>query len=95
MEGLQQVRAVTFAAVTRLRTSRTVAYLSTRLSAGVMVILVAYCLRALPQTHPMRMLAALFALTVTIGLHLWRRNGLLSIMGGTLVNVALASTVVQ
>jgi branched-subunit amino acid transport protein AzlD len=33
------------------------------------------------------------ALAVTIGLHLWRRNALLSILGGTIVNVLLASTV--
>ena len=85
------LRALPFAAMTRLRASRTVAYLSTRLPAGVMVILVAYCLRALPQAPPTRILAPLAALTTTIGLHLWRRNALLSIMGGTLVNVALTS----
>lgn len=66
-------------------------YLSTRLPAGVMVILLIYCLRDLPLTHPERMLAPLLALATTIGLHLYRRNALLSILGGTAVHVALTS----
>ncbi len=66
-------------------------YLSTRMPAGVMVILLAYCLRGLPLTSH-RAFAPLAALAVTIGLHLWRRSALLSILGGTAVNVALAST---
>ncbi|WP_434097874.1 AzlD domain-containing protein [Streptomyces mirabilis] len=63
--------------------------------AGVMLILLAYCLRDLPLTHASTLapLTALTALTATVGLHLWRRNALLSILGGTAVHVALASTV--
>ncbi|MFE9654270.1 AzlD domain-containing protein [Micromonospora sp. NPDC006431] len=66
-------------------------YLSTRLPAGVMVILVAYCLRDLPLAGFTRALAPPLALTVTVGLHLWRHNALLSILGGTAVQVAIAS----
>lgn len=36
---------------------------------------------------------AVAALAFTIGIHLWRRNALLSILGGTAVHVILASTV--
>ncbi|MFK0290227.1 branched-chain amino acid transporter permease [Streptomyces sp. NPDC090442] len=86
------LRALPFAALAPLRASKTVQYLSSRMPAGVMVILVAYALRDLPVTQP-RALAPLAALAVTIGLHLWRRNALLSILGGTAVHVALASTV--
>ncbi|GGR08200.1 branched-chain amino acid transporter permease [Streptomyces netropsis] len=86
------LRALPFAALTPLRASRTVQYLSTRMPAGVMVILLAYCLRDLPLTHA-RTLAPLAALAVTVGLHLWRRNALLSILGGTAAHVVLASTV--
>jgi branched-subunit amino acid transport protein AzlD len=35
----------------------------------------------------------LVALGVTVALHAWRRNALISIVGGTLVNVLLLSTV--
>ncbi|MFE5170492.1 branched-chain amino acid transporter permease [Streptomyces sp. NPDC056634] len=86
------LRALPFAALAPLRASATVQYLSTRMPAGVMVILLAYCLRDLPVTQS-RAIAPLAALAVTIGLHLWRRNALLSILGGTAVHVILASTV--
>ncbi|MGW4894786.1 branched-chain amino acid transporter permease [Kitasatospora sp. NPDC004240] len=85
------LRALPFAALTPLRASRTLRYLSTRMPAGVMVILLAYCLRDLSPTHP-QALAPLVALAVTAGLHLWRRNALLSILTGTGAHVLLAST---
>ncbi|KOG36772.1 MULTISPECIES: branched-chain amino acid transporter permease [Streptomyces] len=85
------LRALPFAALAPLRSSATVRYLSTRMPAGVMVILLVYCLRDLPLTEP-DVLATLFALAVTIGLHLWRRDALLSILGGTAVHVLLANT---
>ncbi|MFH9085559.1 branched-chain amino acid transporter permease [Streptomyces sp. NPDC017673] len=86
------LRALPFAALMALRNSATVRYLSTRMPAGVMLILVVYCLRDLPLTDT-RSSAPPAALAVTVGLHLWRRNALLSILGGTAVHVALVSTV--
>ncbi|MFC9279125.1 branched-chain amino acid transporter permease [Streptomyces collinus] len=86
------LRALPFAALAPLRASTTVRYLSRRMPAGVMVILVLYCLRDLPVTEA-RAAAPLAALAVTAALHLWRRNALLSILGGTAVHVTLASTV--
>ncbi|MFF4835986.1 branched-chain amino acid transporter permease [Streptomyces sp. NPDC001315] len=85
------LRALPFTVLAPLRASRTVQYLGARMPAGVMVILFVYCLRDLPLPQP-RAAAPLAALAVTAGLHLWRRNALLSILGGTAVNVALAST---
>jgi branched-subunit amino acid transport protein AzlD len=86
------LRALPFAALAPLRASATVRFLSTRMPAGVMVILLVYCLHDLPVTET-RAAAPLAALAVTVGLHLWRRNALLSILGGTAVHVVLASTV--
>lgn len=86
------LRALPFAALTPLRESGTVQYLSTRMPAGVMLILVVYCLHDLPVTEA-RAAAPLAALAVTIGLHLWRRNALLSILGGTATHVILSSAV--
>jgi branched-subunit amino acid transport protein AzlD len=85
------LRALPFTALARLRASRTVHYLSARMPAGVMVILVVYCLRDLPHAEGTRALAPLLAFTATIGLHLWRRNALLSIVGGTAIHVVLVS----
>ncbi|MEV0279958.1 AzlD domain-containing protein [Streptomyces sp. NPDC050610] len=86
------LRALPFVALTPLRASKTVQYLSARVPAGVMIILLVYCLRDIPLTHAAS-LAPLIALAVTIGLHIWRRNALLSILCGTAVHVILASTV--
>ncbi|MEV7192902.1 AzlD domain-containing protein [Streptomyces sp. NPDC093510] len=86
------LRALPFAALVPLRESGTVQYLAARMPAGVMVILVLYCLRDLPLAGTSASAPAA-AVAVTVGLHLWRRNALLSILGGTAVHVALASTV--
>lgn len=88
------LRALPFAALTPLRESGTVRYLSTRMPAGVMVILLVYCLRDLPVTQP-RALAPVVALAATVGLHLWRRNALVSIFGGTAVHVLLAAALLS
>ncbi|MFD2470344.1 branched-chain amino acid transporter permease [Amycolatopsis silviterrae] len=86
------LRALPFAVLAPLRSSRTVRYLSTRMPAGVMVILLGYCLRDVSWTAPSA-LAPIVALAVTAGLHLWRRNAVLSIVGGTVVHVLMASFV--
>lgn len=85
------LRALPFTALAPLRASAVVGYLSARMPLGVMVILVAYTLRALPLAIPAQALPDILALTTTIGLHLWRRNAVLSILGGTAIH-ALAST---
>ncbi|MGW6008080.1 branched-chain amino acid transporter permease [Streptomyces sp. NPDC055210] len=86
------LRALPFAALAPLRASGTVQYLSSRMPAGVMIILVVYCLPDLSVAE-VRTVAPLAALAVTVGLHLWRRNALLSILGGTAVHVLLTSVV--
>jgi branched-subunit amino acid transport protein AzlD len=58
---------------------------------GVLVILLGYSVRDLPLGHPALALPTALALTVTVGLHLWRHNAVLSILGGTVVNVLLVS----
>lgn len=85
------LRALPFAALAPLRASGTVRYLSTRMPAGVMIILLVYCLHDLPVTEA-RATAPLTAIAVTVGLHLWRHNALLSIAGGTAVHVLMTST---
>jgi branched-subunit amino acid transport protein AzlD len=85
------LRALPFTALAPLRASAAVGYLSARMPLGVMVILIAYTLRAVPVADPVRAWPDTFALTVTIGLHLWRRNALFSILGGTATHAALAA----
>ena len=86
------LRALPFTALAPLRSSAAVGYLSTRMPLGVMMILLAYTLRNLPLADPARALPDFLALAATVALHLWRRNAVLSILGGTTIYVALASS---
>ncbi|MFI5793476.1 branched-chain amino acid transporter permease [Streptomyces sp. NPDC051677] len=86
------LRALPFTLLAPLRASGTVQYLSTRMPAGVMVILLVYCLRDVSMSVS-GAVAPLAALSATVGLHLWRRSALLSILAGTAVYVVLTSTV--
>jgi branched-subunit amino acid transport protein AzlD len=83
------------AALTPLRASTVVDYLSTRMPVGVMVILAVYTLRDFSPAAPYQALATTLALAATLGLHLWRHNAVLSILGGTAVHVTLASTLLS
>jgi branched-subunit amino acid transport protein AzlD len=89
------LRALPFAALTPLRTSAVIDYLSTRMPVGVMVILAVYTLRDFSLADQPRALATALALAATLGLHLWRRNAALSILGGTAVHVTLASALLS
>jgi branched-subunit amino acid transport protein AzlD len=85
------LRALPFTALAPLRASAAVSYLADHMPLGVMAILVSYTLRNLPLVHPAQALPDILALAATAGLHLWRHNAVLSIIGGTALAVALAT----
>jgi branched-subunit amino acid transport protein AzlD len=85
------LRALPFAVLAPMRRSVVVHHLSLHMPLGVMVILAVYTLRGGSAGHASHWWATTAALAVTVGLHLWRRNALVSIVGGTLVNVLIAS----
>jgi branched-subunit amino acid transport protein AzlD len=87
------LRAVPFAILAPLRTSRLVAYLGARMPVGVMAVLVVYTLRHASFAAPTYGLPVVVALGVTVAVHLWRRNVALSMFAGTLVHVVLATLV--
>lgn len=62
---------------------RIIHYLGCILPMAVMTTLVIYCLRNITFTAAEHFLPQVIAVAVTVGLHLWRRNTLLSIFGGT------------
>ena len=66
-----------------------VRYLGGVLPGAIIAILVVYCLKGLPAAAGMEAAFQLGALAVTATLHLWRRNTLLSIFGGTAVYMLL------
>ena len=87
------LRALPFAALAPMRRSVVVRYLSLHMPLGIMVILLVYTLRDPPKADAVHGIGLLMALGATVGLHLWRRNALLSIVVGTVVNVLMVSLV--
>lgn len=62
------------------------------LPAVILLLLVVYSLKDTPVVAPAWGLPELVSLAVVAGLHLWRRNALLSIAGGTALYMALIQT---
>jgi branched-subunit amino acid transport protein AzlD len=85
------LRALPFAVLAPMRRSAVVRYLSLHMPLGIMVILAFYTVRNVPPAGALAGWSAVAALAVTVGLHLWRRNVLLSIVAGTLTNVLMVS----
>jgi branched-subunit amino acid transport protein AzlD len=85
------LRALPFAVLAPLQESRLLPYIGDRLGVGVMIILVIYTLQDLDLVAPSVSIPAAVALAVTIGLHLWRGNMILSLLVGTVTHVVLAS----
>ena len=81
------LRALPFALLAPLRASALVRYLGTHMPAGVMTVLVVYTLTTLDGSA----VALVAALSVTVALHLWRRNLALSMLAGTTVYTVLVS----
>jgi branched-subunit amino acid transport protein AzlD len=85
------LRVLPFAVLVPMRRSAVVRYLSLHMPVGIMVMLAVYTLRDAPNADALHGWAMTAALTATVALHLWRRNALLSIVGGTVVNVLIVS----
>ncbi|WFR73105.1 AzlD domain-containing protein [Prescottella defluvii] len=86
------LRAVPFAVIAPLRSSALVHYLGEHMPVGIMLILAVYTLRNV-SIAPASLGPAVAALAVTIGLHLWRRHALISILGGTAAYMVLVNWV--
>ena len=64
-------------------------YLGKVLPAAVMAILVVYCLRGTDFSAAAGFVPQALAVAAVVALHLWKRNDLLSIAGGTAVYMLL------
>lgn len=87
------LRALPFAVLEPLRGSAFMTFLSRYMPVGIMTILVVYTLKDVSLGTGWHGLPEVIGLAVTVGLHVWRRNALLSILGGTGVYVLLVNTV--
>ncbi len=70
-------------------TPKYVRYLGKALPCAVFGMLVVYCLKDVSLFSGSHGIPELIAIAVTAGLHWWRRQMLLSILGGTLVYMLL------
>jgi branched-subunit amino acid transport protein AzlD len=87
------LRALPFALLAPLRRSPLVAHLGSAMPVGVMAVLIVHTVRHVPLAVAPHGLPTAVALVVTVGLHVWRRDIVLSIVAGTVVHVVLLSAV--
>ncbi len=72
---------------------KAVRYLGRILPTAVIATLVVYCLRSVSFTDAGQFVPEVIAVAVTVGLHLWKRQSLLSIFGGTACYMLLVQRV--
>jgi len=70
-------------------TPRYIQYLGKALPSAIFGMLVIYCLKDVSLVTGNHALPELIAVAVTVGLHLWKRQMLLSIAGGTVCYMLL------
>ena len=70
-------------------TPRYIQYLGKVLPGAVFAMLVIYCMRNVSLLQGSHGLPELIAIALTVGLHLWKRQMLLSIAGGTVCYMLL------
>ncbi len=77
----------------RRPTPKYVRYLGRALPPAIFGMLVVYCLKNVSIVSGSHGLPELIAIAVTVGLHLWKRQTLLSIAGGTIAYMLLIQLV--
>lgn len=71
------------------KTPKMIDYLGKVLPAAMMGLLVAYCFKSVKITDYREVLPAVIASGAVVGLHLWKRNTILSIAAGTVLYMIL------
>lgn len=74
-------------------TPRYIQYLGKALPGAIFAMLVIYCLRNVSLLQGSHGLPELIAIALTVGLHLWKKQMLLSIAGGTVCYMLLVQLV--
>ena len=88
------LRFIPFAVFGRNReTPEYITYISSVLPYAIMGMLVVYCVKDVSITAAPHGIPELIAGAIVVGLHLWKRNTLLSIVAGTVVYMLLIQCV--
>lgn len=77
----------------RKQTPPLIAYLGKALPFAIMGMLVVYCLKSIHFIQPPYALPELLSCAVVVLLHIWKRNTMLSIAGGTACYMLLVQVV--
>ena len=77
----------------RKKTPSYISYLGKVLPSAIIGMLVVFCLKDTDLTHTPHGLPELIALIIVVVLQVWKRNSLLSILGGTIVYMLLIQLV--
>ena len=72
---------------------RFIQYLGKDLPPCVMAVLVVYCLKGISFTAMAGFMPMLIAVVAVVLLHLWKRNNIISIAGGTILYMILVQVV--
>lgn len=72
---------------------RVVIYLGRYLPPAVIAMLIVYCLRGVSFASAAGWAPSLIAAAAVVALHLWKKNNLLSILGGTVLYMVLVQVV--
>lgn len=70
-----------------------ITYLGEKLPYAIMGMLIVYCLRSVSFEALADWVPSVIGVAAVIGLHVWKRNTLLSIVGGTLLYMFLVQSV--
>ena len=70
-----------------------VLYLGRVLPPAIIAMLIIYCLRGISFSAPAGWAPQLIAVGAVVALHLWKKNNLLSIFGGTILYMVLVQAV--
>ena len=91
--AVMTTRFLPFAWFQGSKTSKVIQYLGTVLPAAVFGLLVVYCLKNVYITTVYHGIPELMGIVATVALHVWRRQMMLSIAGGTITYMILVQTV--
>lgn len=83
------LRFLPFFVMGNKKTPRYVEYLGRVLPYAVMAMLVVYCLKGMDLTQAPFGLCEIISVAVVVGIHVWKRNTLLSIITGTICYMIL------
>jgi len=86
------LRAIPFAVKNAMRESALITDVGRWMPVGAITILVVYALSSIDVVNWPNGIPEFTGLVVTVALHKWRHNAVLSILGGTMVCIALANT---